>query len=1052
MPKRFSHNDYTVAWICALTTEMRVAVALLDEEHDSLPQPDTDQNVYVLGEISGHRVVIATRPAGVYGTTSVATMAARLKYSFSKIQVTLLVGIGGGVPSERVDIRLGDVVVGLTENEHSAVFKYHPTRRPVSFITTRPSESVLHAVRSLKYYTLTRGNPLPKTLSNVLKRHPRLIYMFSYPGSEKDLLFAASYEHVDGSLNCSNCRPDELISRPPRAPPWPQVHYGPIVSERGIMKNGLRRDQIAQEYPVLCFETEAADWDKRFPCLVIRGICDYADSHKNKEFQGYAAATAACYAKEVISRLPRDGMQSIIVRGEHTKSHETDAFTNSSANYQVILKIQQAEVALERLAQRKGLGSGWRESIVDLLNLLGLDSSLQTRNQLANLLNVHTGSPNSAVQNISLHQAVFQELARNGGELPANMRNQLVSAKFRATEEASISDESDVESIFSDDSIASSQSSSSQTANSALEIAYLLLKNETLSPLFEIAFAKYDISKLRKKLKRLISGYGSDLASEASSDVQTEVAKFVQGAARRVTIQLTRAMVSEIKYDFISNRRGINKLLESLPANQQTPSDLVEKTSDHPQEPLSDSDSDQSEPENDLAPRTLEEVEHFMVVSRAFNTLVGGLRKWLGVLDEDLDDSTQNRCSETRHAILGEMDNNDTDRTATSSVPETSQQQLEVGANQTTSQMTAPIFVRRLVSALALLEPMFWPKPPEGFKRITWRSPLGKPLCIDVTERVDGAAERLQEKFRASAQKTSAASSSPSYSSSPGPSSSGTFGTTPRAPPPAHVVGSPSNQSPRRGHDQPGRTVSAIIPDNIRQMDRKYLLVCFSTHKSEILKEIDVTFFATDQSLFDILRLNYRAIKTEESWFSNVPFLRSVEVPSWLSWCLGDLHLYKPEKINFVSFKLMPLGEVPTPFNIRAPSLPPEQEVRMKKWHYSPCPIEVEEWAISKAFATKLLEPGHAFRDAEWLELFPKKLRLSFTNEPGNKSVLWGINIIEGLNKAAVAWLALLVMILSAALGLIYSLASHDVSAAFTLAAWFATFASLSITYFQFRR
>jgi hypothetical protein len=148
----------------------------------------------------------------------------------------------------------------------------------------------------------------------------------------------------------------------------------------------------------------------------------------------------------------------------------------------------------------------------------------------------------------------------------------------------------------------------------------------------------------------------------------------------------------------------------------------------------------------------------------------------------------------------------------------------------------------------------------------------------------------------------------------------------------------------------------------------------------------------------------------------------------------------------------MPLGEVPTPFNIRAPSLPPEQEVRMKKWHYSPCPIEVEEWAISKAFATKLLEPGHAFRDAEWLELFPKKLRLSLSNEPSSKTILWGINIIEGLNKAAVAWLALLVMISSAALGLIYSVASRDVSAAFTLAAWFATSASLSITYFQFKR
>jgi hypothetical protein len=147
----------------------------------------------------------------------------------------------------------------------------------------------------------------------------------------------------------------------------------------------------------------------------------------------------------------------------------------------------------------------------------------------------------------------------------------------------------------------------------------------------------------------------------------------------------------------------------------------------------------------------------------------------------------------------------------------------------------------------------------------------------------------------------------------------------------------------------------------------------------------------------------------------------------------------------------MPLGEIPTPFNIRAPSFPPKQEVYMKNWDYSPCPIEIEQWAISEAFATKLLEPGHAFRNAEWLELFPKKMHPPFTYEPSSKSILWGINIIEGLNKATIAFLALFVMLSSALMGLIYSLASHDVSAAFTLAAWFATSVSLFISYLQFR-
>jgi len=55
---------------------------------------------------------------------------------------------------------------------------------------------------------------------------------------------------------------------------------------------------------VLCFEMEAAGLMNSFPCLVIRGICDYADSHKNKKWQAYAAATAAACAKEVLSVIP----------------------------------------------------------------------------------------------------------------------------------------------------------------------------------------------------------------------------------------------------------------------------------------------------------------------------------------------------------------------------------------------------------------------------------------------------------------------------------------------------------------------------------------------------------------------------------------------------------------------------------------------------------------------------------------------------------------------------------------------------------------------------
>jgi nucleoside phosphorylase len=63
------------------------------------------------------------------------------------------------------------------------------------------------------------------------------------------------------------------------------------------MKSDEDRDQIAATEKVIGFEMEGAGvWDS-FPCVVIKGVCDYADSHKNKRWQGYAAATAAACMK-----------------------------------------------------------------------------------------------------------------------------------------------------------------------------------------------------------------------------------------------------------------------------------------------------------------------------------------------------------------------------------------------------------------------------------------------------------------------------------------------------------------------------------------------------------------------------------------------------------------------------------------------------------------------------------------------------------------------------------------------------------------------------------
>jgi hypothetical protein len=129
---------------------------------------------------------------------------------------------------------------------------------------------------------------------------------FTSPGAGKDHLFEAAYDHV-GGVTCHLCDLNRLVNRDPRNSPNPVVHYGTIASANQVMKDGLTRETLRNQFDFRCFEMEAAGLMNNFPCVVIRGICDYADSHKNKEWQPYAAATAAAYAKELLTVISAEG-------------------------------------------------------------------------------------------------------------------------------------------------------------------------------------------------------------------------------------------------------------------------------------------------------------------------------------------------------------------------------------------------------------------------------------------------------------------------------------------------------------------------------------------------------------------------------------------------------------------------------------------------------------------------------------------------------------------------------------------------------------------------
>jgi nucleoside phosphorylase len=113
-----------VGWVCALPIELAAAQEMLDEEHEDLEQDENDNNLYSLGRIGGHNVVIVCLPAGLIGNNPAAAVATQMRSTFRSVRFGLMVGIGGGVPSIEADIRLGDVVVSQPNQGYGGVIQY----------------------------------------------------------------------------------------------------------------------------------------------------------------------------------------------------------------------------------------------------------------------------------------------------------------------------------------------------------------------------------------------------------------------------------------------------------------------------------------------------------------------------------------------------------------------------------------------------------------------------------------------------------------------------------------------------------------------------------------------------------------------------------------------------------------------------------------------------------------------------------------------------------------------------------------------------------------
>lgn len=136
---------------------------------------------------------------------------------------------------------------------------------------------------------------------------------FALP-TDDDTLFDADFSHREVGSDCTACHTDsnvKIVARGERATPdQPVIHRGLVLSGGGVIKDPKVRDRLRRDCPgAICLEMEAAGIMNEIPCLVIRGICDYADTHKQDGWHHYAAAVAAAYCKAVLLKVPGDDVR-----------------------------------------------------------------------------------------------------------------------------------------------------------------------------------------------------------------------------------------------------------------------------------------------------------------------------------------------------------------------------------------------------------------------------------------------------------------------------------------------------------------------------------------------------------------------------------------------------------------------------------------------------------------------------------------------------------------------------------------------------------------------
>ncbi|KAJ5279984.1 hypothetical protein N7478_005356 [Penicillium angulare] len=339
-------DDFEVAIVCALSLEFDAVSAVVDDFWNfDYGKVHGDENMYINARIGKINVVLLL--LSNMGKASAASTCANLRSSYPGVNLVLMSGICGGVPltGDGEEILLGDVVISRHIVQYD-LGRQNPdgfeTKDTVNDRFGRPPKNVRNLLALVE--TSMGRERLEGLTSTYLQdiqakaaqkvRGPK----YRYPGASQDQLFKPGYHHrhrysshsttvkahkasictyIDShhaSCDDIGCDSKQLVLRDRvkskrqqveagrvKEAQAPFIFVGTIGSGDTVMKSGEERDRVASVHNLLAFEMEGAGvWDE-MPCIIIKGVCDYADSHKNKDWQHFAAATAASATKALFS-------------------------------------------------------------------------------------------------------------------------------------------------------------------------------------------------------------------------------------------------------------------------------------------------------------------------------------------------------------------------------------------------------------------------------------------------------------------------------------------------------------------------------------------------------------------------------------------------------------------------------------------------------------------------------------------------------------------------------------------------------------------------------